>query len=67
MKVLNLSNWEHIQAYNHEVWSLSLTKVLATKRLYSVDDLLDVIHEFINREKRVQTKCNYLESEAGEE
>lgn len=41
MKVPNLSVGEHIQAYKHGLRSLSLTKVLATKHLDTVDALLE--------------------------
>lgn len=50
MKVLSLNDQEHIQAYKHGMHSLSLTKVLATNWLLSVDDLLYVMHEFIKVE-----------------
>lgn len=53
MKVSNLSDRDHIQAYKHGYISLSLTKVFAIQKLQSVDDLLDVIHEFIRGEKLV--------------
>lgn len=61
MKVPNLSDREHLQEYKHGLRSLSLTKVLATKRLHLVDDLLDVIHEFIKWEIRVKSKRDHLE------
>lgn len=54
MKVPSLSDREHTQAYKHELHSFSLTEVLATKRLHSVDDLLDVVHKFIKGEISVQ-------------
>lgn len=50
MKVPNLSNWEHIQAYKYGLQSFSLTEVLATKNLLIVDHLLDAVHEFIKGE-----------------
>lgn len=57
----NLSDREHIQAYRHGLQFLSFTKILATKRLHSVDDLLDVVHEFIKGEINVQCKRDHLE------
>lgn len=59
--VSNLSDQEHIQAYKHGLRSLSLTKILATKHLHSVDDLLDVVHEFIREGISVQSKRDHLE------
>lgn len=53
MKVPNLSDHEHIQAYKQNIRSLSLTKVVATKNLLTVDNLLDTVHEFIKGEINV--------------
>lgn len=50
MKVPSLSDREHIQAYKHGLCSLSLTKMLATKWLLFVDNLLDVVHKLIKGE-----------------
>lgn len=50
MKVQSLSDRQHIQAYNHGLRSLSLSKVWATKRIPSVDDILDIVYEFIKGE-----------------
>lgn len=61
IKVASLSDQEHIQAYKHGLRSLSLTKVLATKRLLSVDDLLDIVYEFIKGEISMQSKQDHLE------
>lgn len=33
-------------------YTLSLTNVLATKRIPSVDDLLNIVHKFIKRENQ---------------
>lgn len=62
MKILSFSDLEHIQAHKTWVRTLSLTKVLATKQLLSVDDLLDFAHEFINRKITIQSKRDHLES-----
>lgn len=56
MKGLNLSDWEHIQAYKPEIYFLSLTKILATKQLLTVNNLLDTVHEFIKGEISIQNK-----------
>lgn len=56
MNVPNLSDREHIQAYKQGLRSLSLTKVLATKNLLTIDHLLDAVHEFIKGEINVQSK-----------
>lgn len=56
MKMPNFSDREHIQAYKHDLRSLSLTKVLATKILLTVDRLLDAVHEFIKGEIGIQSK-----------
>lgn len=66
MKVPSLSDRKHIQAYNHGLRSLSITKVLATKRLLSVNELLNVVHEFIKGEINVQSTQDHLESRLGE-
>lgn len=62
MKVPSLSDREHIKAYKHALRSLSLPKVLATKWLFCVNDLLDVMHEFTKGEICVQSKLDHLES-----
>lgn len=62
-EVPSLGDREHIQAYKHGLRSLSLTKVLATKWLHSVDDLLDVFHEFIKVKISVQNKWDHLENQ----
>lgn len=56
MDVPNLSDQEHIQAYKHGLRSLSLTKLLATKKLHSVDDLLDMVHGFIKGDISVESR-----------
>lgn len=56
LKVLILHDREHIQAYKHGLRSFSLTKMLATKRIPSIDDLLDIVHKFIKGEISVQSK-----------
>lgn len=66
MNVPNLSDQEHIQAYKHGLRSLSLTKLLATKKLYSVDDLLDVVHEFIKGDISVESRRDHLENLLGD-
>lgn len=65
MKVLSLSSREHIQAYKYGLRSLSLTEVLATKRIPFIDDLLDIAHEFIKGETSVQSKQEHLEGRLG--
>lgn len=49
----NLGAPEHIQAYKHGLRSFSLTKVLAPKRMHNIDDLFDIVHEFIKGERSV--------------
>lgn len=66
MKVPNLSHREHIQPYKHGLRSLSLTKVLAIKHLHSVNDLLDIVLEFIKGEISVHSKMDHLEGGTGE-
>lgn len=56
MKVSNLSDQEHIQAYKHNLRSLYLTKVLANNYFLIVNHLLDTIHEFIKGEISVHNK-----------
>lgn len=56
MNVSNLSDQEHIQAYEHGIRPLSWTKLLATKNLLTFDKLLDTIHEFIKGEISVKNK-----------
>lgn len=56
VKVPDLSDCEHIQAYKHSIQSLSLTKELATKNLLIVDNLLDTVLELIKGEISVQSK-----------
>lgn len=56
IKVPNIGDRENIQAYKHKLRSLSLTKVLATNRLHFMEDLLDVMHEFIKGEISMQSK-----------
>lgn len=65
MKLPNLSDREHIQGCKDGLCSLSLTKILATKWLYSVDDRLDVVHEFIKGKISVQSKRDHLENQLG--
>lgn len=62
MKVSNLSDREHIQAYKHGIRSLSLTKVLAIKNMLIVDNLLDTVHEFIKVEINIQSKRDQHDS-----
>lgn len=66
MKVPSLSDREHIQACKHSLRSLSLIKVLVTKRIPSINDLLDAMHEFINGEISVQSMQEHLESRFGD-
>lgn len=66
MKVSSLSAREPIQAYKYRLRSFSLTEVLATRRIPSVDGLLDVVHEFIKGEISVQSKREHLEGRSGD-
>lgn len=58
LKVPNLSFREHIQAYKHGIRLLSLTKVLGTKTLLTVDNLLNAVQEFIKGEIRSEVNVN---------
>lgn len=55
MKFPNFSDLEHIEAYKHALRFLPLMKMLATKTLQTVDNLLDMVHKFIKGEIRVQS------------
>lgn len=65
MEVPNFSDREHIEDYKHGLRSIFLTKILATKRLDLVDDLLNTSHDFIKGEFSVQSKHDHLENRLG--